>query len=233
MNWTKENINDYWVGFLFGVFLISCSAVLFLVHDLEQTFVFMILVLGILFVIGSVLKPRISKTVPLNENHVDKPFTPDSTERLLVQYKENQENQRSLVRLLWEIPTIAIAISSAFLVASYGYFGTSNFTLLRAILLFFGSLLMFSVFLAVVKHRHFRGVWLEYSEKIESQLNLIHIPMWTDKTEETETWKRTDFFHKFFLPLRAERWLANILFLISIIFAFLSILNVYQYIIAI
>ena len=89
---------------------------------------------------------------------------------------------------------------------------------------------MFSVFLAVVKHRHFRGVWLEYLGILEKKLGLTTVPMHTKPTKETNRYKKTHFFHKFFLPFRAEEWLANVLFLISFIFAILSIYNVYQFV---
>ena len=121
-----------------------------------------------MIVIGSTLRPE--KPIIESTDNLEKKLS-DNTNRkpedLSAQYRELEENQRFLLRLLWEIPAIAIAISSAFLVAAYNFFPSSstiaNLTdnaMIRGLLLAFGSLLMFVAFLAVVKHRHFRGVWL-------------------------------------------------------------------------
>jgi len=181
--------------------------------------------IGTLLIISSILKPKKeSNNIPQIELN---------SENLITQYKENQENQRTILKTLWEIPTVAIAISSAFLIAAYNFFPDKISypinPLIRAILLSFGFLLMFTVFLAVIKHRYFRGVWLEYSEMLEAQLGLFKIPMNTDDAKKTKTYKNTFSFHKLFLDLRAERWLANVLLLISSVFLLLSILNLSQY----
>lgn len=226
----RENLTNNLAAFLFGIFLVLCSIVLFFFHNLKQTALIIIAILGILFVIGSLLKPRRSDG-ECKKSDIASRSENQKHKNVLAQYHEIQENQRSTVRLIWEIPTIAIAISTAFLVASYNYFpdnNSINHLLVRSMLLFFGSLLMFIAFLEVIKHRHFRGVWLEYLKRIEKcELGLEPIPMWTEDTKKTRVYKKTNFFHKFFLPRSSEIWLANALFLILIAFMLLLIYNLY------
>ncbi len=241
----RENLKEHWVAFMFGILLISVSAFLLVDNFLffgDRLFEILIIVLmfGMTVIAGSALKPKkeICTTAPSQPTagHVL------NDENLVTQYEQNQENQRALLKALWEIPTIAIAISTAFLVASYNFFPDETLSagvlikssinpLIRSILLFFGFLLMFVVFLAVIKHRHFRGVWLEYQKKLEAQLGLIQVPMDTDATKDTRIYQKTLPFHKLFLDLRAERWLANVLFLISMVFLSFSIFDFYQYLI--
>lgn len=210
----------------FKKFLKDSGKISISVESFAWMFFYLVLVFTIFWIVKELLFPY--------EKDNDEILLPTRPEAVLEQYKQTQENQRSLVRLLWELPTIAIAISTAFLVVSYNFFGTptpENF-LLRSSLLFFGWLLMFVVFLAVVKHRHFRGVWLEYLKKLENKLGLTNVPMHTNPTKKTSRYKNTNLFHKFFLTFRAEEWLANVIFLISVIFATLSIYNFYQFLVS-
>lgn len=151
-------------------------------------------------------------------------------EDLLAQYKETQKNQRFLLRLLWEIPSIAIAISSAFLVAAYNFFPNgSNDPLIRCVLLAFGSLLMFVSFLAVVKHRYYRGIWLESINDTENSMHLNPTPLYIKNHEETESYKSTGAFHKFFIAKSVETWLANVILITAMIFAILAFINLCQF----
>jgi hypothetical protein len=84
---------------------------------------------------------------------------------------------------------------------------------------------MFVVFLASVKHRLFRGVWLEEIEKMEKTFHLKPVPMWTDTVKDSNRYKKTNSLHKLFLDLSAEEWLADVLLVISIVFAILAIVN--------
>jgi len=123
-------------------------------EPLAWMFFYLVLIFNIFCIIRGFLSPYIEE----KEDNGNSPTISDADTNLREPYKQTQENQGSLVRLLWELPTIAIALSTAFLVAAYNFFGipNPNYFLLISSLLFFGWLLMFVIFLAVIKHRHFR-----------------------------------------------------------------------------
>jgi hypothetical protein len=242
-NHRRERFLNSWSWLGFGIFIIA----LFILfnwfyppikqRDEKDLLVFSLLIIGILVFVTGIVKYFCEPYK--GENSQKPPPVGDKSLRpagLLAQYKENQKNQRVLLRLLWEIPTIAVAISSAFLVAAYNFFpdnttvvGSINNSLTRCLLLSLGSLLMFVSFLAVAKHRYYRGVWLDAIGEIEKKMNLDPFPMYIREHKKTESYKKTNAFHKIFIPLSVETLLANVIFLISIIFTVLAVFNLWQY----
>jgi len=75
-------------------------------------------------------------------------------------------------------------------------------------------------------------VLLNYLGKLGKKLGLKTVPMHTNPTKMTSRYKNTRLFHKLFLTFRAEEWLATVIFLISVIFAALSMYNFYQFLIS-
>jgi hypothetical protein len=163
-------------------------------------------------------------TASANTSKVPRP------EDLLAQYTEAHKNQRFLLRLLWEIPSIAIAISSAFFVAAYNFFPNgSNDPLIRCFLLASGALLMFTSFLAVVKHRFYRGIWLKALGKKEEKMKLDIFPLYVEEPKETESYTKTFCLHKPFITHSVETLLANVILLTAIVFAIFAFINLCQY----
>lgn len=73
LTWLRDNIRSNWIPFLFGIYLILFSIILAMSHDLKQIILIMIAILGILLVVGVILKPRQSNNLKenLKKNEID------------------------------------------------------------------------------------------------------------------------------------------------------------------
>jgi hypothetical protein len=88
---------------------------------------------------------------------------------------------------------------------------------------------MYALFLAVVKHRMFRAVWLHKIKEFETKTGLDHIPMWTEDAKETEAYTKTPSPERHFLKCRAERALAYVTLGGSMAFFIFAVVNFFQF----
>ena len=99
----------------------------------------------------------------------------------------------------------------------------------RTALLLFGFMMLSVAFNAVIKHRHFRGVWIEKANDIEHELGLGKIPMDTGSTKNTRTYEQTSSQVRMFLSSSAELSLSLTIGLIVLVFAILTIHSFYRF----
>lgn len=137
-------------------------------------------------------------------------------EDLRIQYHECLENYRMLDRHVWQVPSIAILITSAIVGVSFGYLRDER--LASIILLVLGICLSLSMFLTVKKYRFFQHYAIERMWKIEDELQLEHMPIVTGAHGMIP--------RNMLEKLRAGNWLANILLIVSLLLTTLLIFRI-------
>ena len=86
-------------------------------------------------------------------------------EDLRIQYQQCIENYRMEDRHVWQVPSVVILIASAIIGVAFGY--SKNALIPSSILLLFGMILSFSMFIAVKKYGFFQYHLIERMRKIE------------------------------------------------------------------
>ncbi|RLC63021.1 MAG: hypothetical protein DRI01_05905 [Chloroflexi bacterium] len=102
-----------------------------------------------------------------------------SKEDLRIQYQQCIEHYRMLDRHIWQVPSVTIAIVSAIVGVAFVYL--KDALIPSGILLAFGMILSFTMYIVVKKGRFFQYYIVERMRKIEDELSLEHLPLITDK----------------------------------------------------
>ena len=110
---------------------------------------------------------------------MDRDFDNETKEARIKQYERLTEDWRFHHKLIWEIPTVAVAIMAGIFVVSYTQL--QSFPQIRILLLFVGGFLLFGLTVAVVKHRFNADYRSEYIEDTERDLG---IPVYPLKTKD-------------------------------------------------
>lgn len=87
-------------------------------------------------------------------------------EEEIAQYNQCSEDWRHYNNTIWQIPSIGIAIASAILAVAYQYVQE---LLPRTAILFFGSLILLSLTVALIKHRLFHDQRTEFLSQTEKE----------------------------------------------------------------
>jgi hypothetical protein len=82
----------------------------------------------------------------------------------ITQYNQCSEDWRHYNNTIWQIPSVAVVISSAILAVAYQYVEE---LLPRTIILFFGGLILLSLTIALIKHRLFHNQRTEFLSNTE------------------------------------------------------------------
>ena len=106
-------------------------------------------------------------------------MTSPDKEDLRIQYQQCVENYRMLDRHIWQVPSVTILVASAIVGVAFGYL--KDALIASSILLLFGVVLSFSMFVAVKKYRFFQYYTIERLREIEKELSLNHIPLVTNE----------------------------------------------------
>jgi uncharacterized membrane protein YfcA len=137
-------------------------------------------------------------------------------EDLRIQYQQCFEQYRMLNRHLWQIPSVTILIASAIVGVAFGYLRTALIP--SSILLAFGMILSFTMYIVVGKSRFFQYYMIEKMRKIEEELSLEHLPLVTDQEgANPRNWVERR---------RAGEWLARTVLFMSIVLTGLLIFNI-------
>ncbi len=135
---------------------------------------------------------------------------------LRVQYQQGLENYRLEDRHLWQVPSITILIISAIVVAAFNYLSSN--TLVSSLLIVFGIILSFTMFIAVRKYRFFQHHTIIRLREIEGDLQIGSLPLVTGQDGmDPSNWAERR---------RAGNWLANILLLVCFCLFGLFIFNI-------
>jgi len=113
-----------------------------------------------------------------NKHYFDKRLGP-SKEDLRIQYQQCIENYRLFDRHVWQVPSVTILIGSAIVGVAFG--PLKDDLIASTILLLFGIMMSFSMFIAVKKYRFFQYYAIERMRKIEKELLLEPLPLITGK----------------------------------------------------
>jgi hypothetical protein len=113
---------------------------------------------------------------------VDGDVDNEPKEARIKQYERLTEDWRFHHKLIWEIPTVAVAIMAGILAVSYTQLESSSVP--RIILLFVGGGLLFGLTVAVVKHRFNADYRTVYIEDTERDLGIPVYPLKTDKMRD-------------------------------------------------
>jgi hypothetical protein len=89
-------------------------------------------------------------------------------EARLAQYHRLAEDWRHISNLIWQMPSLAIALMAAILGVSYQFLGPFP----RALLLAVGSIFLFSLSVAVAKHRLFHESTAVFMRELEDKFNI-------------------------------------------------------------
>lgn len=144
----------------------------------------------------------------------------------LIQYNRAAEDWRHISSLIWQIPTVAVAITSAIFGISFQFLDGIP----RSILLFLGSLFLFTLSIALAKYRLFhdsRTTWLQYLEK---EFKITQMPV---TTEETKTYLKNknitkNNLYNLLYKGTSAIWLLYVIFISSLMLAGLGIYSIVQ-----
>ena len=103
----------------------------------------------------------------------------DNGENLRIQYQQCVENYRMWDRHVWQVPSVVILIGSAIIGVAFGYL--KHALIPSSMLLLFGMILSFSMFVAVKKYRFFQYHAIERMRAIEKQLSLEPMRLVTEE----------------------------------------------------
>jgi len=120
---------------------------------------------------------------------------------------------------VWQVPLATITIITGILIAAFNFFNGN--ILLSNLLLFFGVLLSFTMFVTINKYRFFQYYAIERIRQIERRLSLDPMPLVSGKD---------GMDHRNFLDsLKAGTWLNITMFLIFYALAVLLICNILRF----
>jgi len=142
----------------------------------------------------------------------------NNTQALGIQYQQCVENYRAFDRHVWQVPSVTILIASGIIGVAFGYLG--NALIPSSILLFFGMILSFSMFVAVKKYRFFQFHTIERMREIEQELSLKPLRLVTGQDGmNPRNWIERQ---------RAGNWLASTVLLVFVCLTGLLIFNIVQ-----
>lgn len=107
----------------------------------------------------------------------DSDVSNEPNEARIKQYERLTEDWRFHHKLIWEIPTVAVAILAGILVVSYTQL--QSVPVARIVLLFVGGVLLFGLTVAVVKHRFGADYRTAYIMQAEQDLGIPVLPLRT------------------------------------------------------
>lgn len=81
------------------------------------------------------------------------------------QYKQHAEDWRHLNNIIWQIPSLTVTVGAILIAGSYQL----SDNIARGIILLLGTILSFSLLVALVKHRYFHNKRTELLESIETK----------------------------------------------------------------
>mgnify|MGYP007042435266 CR=1 FL=1 len=143
----------------------------------------------------------------------------DRQQSLRMQYERIAEDMRSVDRISWELPSVAVAIMTGIVAVSY-YYLTG---LIRFSVLFLGGFFLLTLTIANAKNRFMMDVKTRFLQQIERELRIQVFPTTTKESiiyieeqkrkgsEEREIWLLNLFKHQ-----QAGIWLLHVLFMVSI-----------------
>jgi uncharacterized membrane protein len=137
-------------------------------------------------------------------------------EDLRIQYQQCIAIYCMFDRHLWQVPSITILITSAIIGVAFGYL--KNALLPSSIVLLFGMVLSFSMFIAVKKYKFFQYYQIERMREIEKVLSLKPLNLITGK----EGMNPRNWIER----RRAGEWIAGTVLFVFICLTFLLIFNV-------
>ena len=163
----------------------------------------------------------------------------DNVERdvLLAQYRECYEYLRQHSRFMWQVPSTASAISGGLIIAAFAVIPRDLWMVRELIWLIAGALL-WSLFLAMKKHRYFADVEAETLAKLEDALQTKHMQRPTKVSDDSSHWfthtpessvsritgqtHRYSRFKKFCRRQSADHWLGiSMLIVLGVVVALL------------
>lgn len=113
---------------------------------------------------------------------VDRDVNNEPNEARIRQYERLAEDWRFHHKLIWEIPTVAVAIMAGILAVSYTQL--QSFPPPRIVLLFVGGVLLFGLTVAVVKHRFGADYRTAYIMQTEQDLGMPVLPLQTKQMRD-------------------------------------------------
>jgi hypothetical protein len=145
-------------------------------------------------------------------------------EAALKQYEWITGDWKFQHQLIWQIPSVAVAIMAGILAISF----TQLHSWPRIILLAIGAVLLLALTMAVVKHRFGADIRTRWIEVMEIKFGLDPFPLVTEEAKRIEGLQLTkDRLYTWIIGknFSAEIWLIYVIF---IAFILLSILAIYE-----
>jgi len=157
------------------------------------TFFYLMLVFSIDFAGVTILGLLGEFCIKEEEKKESPKSTPDS-QFIMAQYEEVYKSFHRHDNLIWQIPSVAVAINSGILIVGLRYFGRQPvFSILMVIAIVFTLALLY----ATIKHRYFSRIEERTLRAIEKECNLKLIQR-TTKTEPSDAYwhKETPAWHE-------------------------------------
>jgi len=131
---------------------------------------------------------------------------------IIAQYNRASYDYRMFDQLLWQVPSVAITITSVVFAVSFGFI--KNNYLVMGLVLILGGIFDFVLLVALTKYRLLEDVRVAWMESIEKEMGIENIPVSTEKairylnernfTHRTFSWFRTrNAFRSLFFAILA------------------------------
>ena len=105
---------------------------------------------------------------------------------LLAQYRECWAHIREHKSFIWQLPTVAATITGAFIAVGLVYIPLDRWAA-RELFFICGLALIFSLLVASVKHRYFTHIWQKSILKIEEELSIKKVQIFTKEPDKCHT----------------------------------------------
>ena len=133
---------------------------------------------------------------------------------IIAQYNRASYDYRMFDQLMWQVPSIAITITSVVFAVSFGFI-KDNY-LVMGLVLIMGGIFDFTLLIALNKYRLMQDVRVNWMDYIEEKFGMENIPASTEKAEKFLS--RRSHTHKSFVWFRKRNAFRSLFFTIFILF---------------
>jgi hypothetical protein len=147
---------------------------------------------------------------------VDRDVNNEPNEARIKQYERLTEDWRFHHKLIWEIPTVAVAIMAGILTVSYTQLQSAPAA--RVILLFVSGVLLFGLTVAVIKHRFSADYRTAYIIQTEQDLGMPVLPLETKQIRDKMVKEGKPYTNNWLSRFIIDRRISAEVFLIGLTF---------------
>jgi len=133
---------------------------------------------------------------------------------MISQYHRASYDYRMFDQLLWQVPSIAITVTSVVFAIAFGFI--KNNYMIMGIVLILGGIFDFTLLIALSKYRLMQDVRINWMDYLEKEMGIENIPASTEKAIEFLSGRNHE--HKTFGWFRRRNAFRALFYTISILF---------------